>query len=68
MVGRLLQSGKRILYLGIAVVGLSMAVSSYPPPESEVPVLLVVGGILAVGGIAGVIWPEKIRSGSSGPD
>ena len=65
MFGRILQFGKRIIYLGIALVGVSMALGGYPT-ESGAPVLLAVGGFLAIVGLAGVIWPEKIRSGTSG--
>jgi hypothetical protein len=59
---------KRIVYLVITGIGLSMATSAYPPPAGELPVLLLVGAALTVAGIVGVIWPEKITSGSAGPD
>lgn len=59
---------KRVVYLVIAGIGLSMATSAYPPPAGELPALLLVGAGLTVAGVAGVIWPEKITSGSSGPD
>ncbi|UHQ95980.1 hypothetical protein [Natrinema halophilum] len=42
-----------------------MASSGYPPPESELSALVVVGGVLTIIGIAGIIWPEKLHSGSS---
>lgn len=69
MIDRILRSGTRIIYLGITVVGLWMAVGGYPPPATGPPVQLAVGAILGILGLAGMIWPEKIRSGSgSGPD
>lgn len=68
MIGRFLGWAIRIVYLGIAILGLSMVASGYPPSGSGPPVLLGIGGLLAIAGLAGMIWPEKIRSGTSGPD
>ena len=67
MIKCLSRNGTRLIYLGIAVLGLSMAGSGYPP-ESGLPAMLVIGGFLTIAGVSGVIWPEKIRSGTSGPD
>lgn len=68
MLSGLLRNGMRVFYLAIVVIGLSLAASGYPPPESDVPLTLALGGLLAVIGLAGVVWPEKIRAGDSGPD
>jgi hypothetical protein len=68
MIPRVLQTGMRVLYVLIAAVGLWIAVGGYPPPASGPPVQLAIGAVIGVIGLAGTIWPEKIRSGSSGPD
>jgi hypothetical protein len=69
MIGRVLSFGRRILYLGITVVGFWIALGGYPPSAGGIPVQLAVGMVFGLIGLAGVIFPEKIRSGSgSGPD
>jgi len=68
MAGSTLLLLKRAVYAGIGLVGLSMALSAYPPPPGELPALLLVGTVLLLAGAAGVIWPDKVTSGSSGPD
>ena len=65
MIGRVLLLGVRLFYAAIGVVGLSLARSGYPPSGSDPPVMLLVGAALVVVGVVGVVWPEKVLSGSS---
>jgi heme A synthase len=54
----------RALYLAFAAIGVSLALSGYPPPDTGLPVTLAVGSLIAVVGIAGLVFPDKLRSGS----
>lgn len=65
MAPRVVRLVLRLVYVAIAGLGLSMAAGGYPPSGDGLPVTLIVGVLLALAGIGGAIWPEKIRSGSS---
>ena len=61
MLVRLYHNVKRLIFLVVGAVGLSMAASAYPPSGSEPPVLLGIGAALVLLGLYGVLWPEKVR-------
>jgi hypothetical protein len=64
MVHRAIGLAVRALYLTIAAIGVSLALSGYPPPETGLPVTLAVGSLVTIAGLAGVAFPDKLRSGS----
>lgn len=68
MVLKFIGLATRLFYVALAVVGGSMVASAYPPSGGDIPLLLLVGAGLVVVGLAGAVWPDKMRSGSSGTE
>lgn len=54
---------------GVTVAGAALANAGWPPAGGEPPVLLFIGGILALGGVVGVVDPELVKpEGEAGDD
>lgn len=59
----------RVLLGGVALAGLAIANAGWPPASGEPPVLLFIGGILALGGAVGVVDPGLVKpEGDAGDD
>jgi hypothetical protein len=59
---------KRVLAALIAVAGVRVAMTGYPPQGSEPPVVLFIGGLMILGGVVGVIDPSKVFSSGGSVD